>query len=160
MDSLQLTQQPIATTGMLIRRRVEEVFDAFINPDITTKFWFTRSDGRLETGKPLKWTWEMYGITISAVAKTIEPNSRIVLEWAVPGAPATTVEWRFTSVSDGTFVNITHTGFSGTGDERVQQAVDSAQGFSFVLSGLKALLEHDIRLNLIADRYPAGVAAH
>jgi len=35
-------------TGMLIRRPVAEVFEAFIDPDITTQFWFTRSSGRLE----------------------------------------------------------------------------------------------------------------
>jgi len=40
-----------ATTGMLIRRPVADVFDAFVNPELTTKFWFTRSSGRLEAGK-------------------------------------------------------------------------------------------------------------
>lgn len=36
-------------TGMLIRRPVMDVFEAFIDPDITTTFWFTKSSGRLET---------------------------------------------------------------------------------------------------------------
>lgn len=31
----------IAKTEMLIRRPVAEVFEAFIEPEITTKFWFT-----------------------------------------------------------------------------------------------------------------------
>jgi hypothetical protein len=34
------------------------------------------------------------------------------------------------------------------------------QGFSLVLAGLKALLEHDVRLNLVADRFPKGVEEH
>jgi uncharacterized protein YndB with AHSA1/START domain len=38
-------------TGMLIRRPVAEVFEAVVDPDVTTKFWFTRSSGRLEPGK-------------------------------------------------------------------------------------------------------------
>jgi hypothetical protein len=29
-----------------------------------------------------------------------------------------------------------------------------------VLAGLKALLEQDIRLNLVADRYPEGIEEH
>jgi hypothetical protein len=37
---------------------------------------------------------------------------------------------------------------------------DSTQGFSLVLAGVKALLEHDIRLNLVADRYPKGIEEH
>jgi hypothetical protein len=51
MDNLQLKQVPMAKTGMLIRKPVADVFEAFINPDITTKFWFTKSSGRLEVGK-------------------------------------------------------------------------------------------------------------
>jgi hypothetical protein len=59
-----------------------------------------------------------------------------------------------------TFVAITNRGFSGTGDEFVKQATDSTQGFSLALAGLKSLLEHGIELNLVADRYPAGIAEH
>ena len=82
MDNLQLKQVPIAKTGMLIRKPVADVFKVFINPDITTKFWFTKSSGRLEVGKQVQWDWEMYGISIPVTAKVIEANKRIVIEWA------------------------------------------------------------------------------
>ncbi len=39
MDTLQLTRVPTMNTGMLIRRPVGDVFEAFVNPDITTQFW-------------------------------------------------------------------------------------------------------------------------
>ncbi len=160
MNSLQLKQVPATKTGMLIRRPVAEVFEAFINPEITTKFWFTRSSGRLETGKQVQWDWEMYGISIPVTAKVIEPNKRIVIEW--PGySGLTTVEWIFESQEDGTtFVRISETGFSGDGDELVKQVTDSTQGFSLVLAGLKALLEHNVKLNLVADRFPKGIEEH
>jgi uncharacterized protein YndB with AHSA1/START domain len=64
----------VAQTGMLIRRPVTEVFQAFVDPEITSKFWFTKGSGR-------------------------------------------------------------------------------TQGFTFVLSGLKALLEHNVVLNLVADAH-------
>ena len=54
MKNLQLSKVPMAKTGMLIRRPVADVFEAFINPEITTKFWFTKSSGKLETGKQVK----------------------------------------------------------------------------------------------------------
>src|SRR5262249_36606342 len=38
----------------------------------------------------------------------------------------------------------------------VQQAISSTEGFTFVLSGLKAFLEHNVLLNLVADRFPKG----
>jgi hypothetical protein len=93
MENLQLKHVPVTRTGMLIRKPVAAVFEAFIDPDITTRFWFTRGSGRLEVGKQIQWDWEMYGL-------------------------------------------------------------------SLVLAGLKALLEHDVRLNLVADRYPRGIEEH
>ena len=43
MDNLQLKQVPITKTGMLIRKPIADVFEAFVNPDITTRFWFTKA---------------------------------------------------------------------------------------------------------------------
>lgn len=160
MDNLQLTHEPVMRTGMLIRRPVADVFEAFINPDITTKFWFTNSSGRLEEGNQAQWNWEMYDISIPVSVKTIEPNKRIVITW--PGySSLTTVEWEFQpQADDTTFVNITESGFTGNGDDLVKQVTASTQGFTLVLAGLKAFLEHNIRLNLVADRYPKGIEEH
>ena len=145
---------------MLIRKPVADVFEAFIDPTITTKFWFTKSSGRLQTGKQLQWDWEMYGISIPVTVKSLEPLKRIVIEWPGQNGPST-VEWLFRPLEDdSTFVSITNSGFIGNGDELVSQAADSTQGFSLVLAGLKALLEHNVRLNLVADRYPEGIEEH
>ena len=160
MDNLQLKQVPITKTGMLIRKPVADVFEAFVNPDVTKKFWFTKSSGRLEAGKQVQWDWEMYDISVPVSAKVIDSNRRIVIEWPGYSSP-TIVEWIFASQKDGTtFVSITETGFTGDGDELVKQVTNSTQGFSLVLAGVKALLEHDIRLNLVADRYPKGIEEH
>lgn len=155
-----LTQMPTMKTGMLIRKPAAEVFEAFVNPAITSKFWFTKGSGPLEPGKPVQWDWEMYGISVPVTPKVIEPNRRIVIEWPGYGG-TTTVEWTFAPQPDGTtFVSITEAGFRGDGDELVKQVTDSTQGFSLVLAGLKALLEHGVRLNLVADRYPKGIVEH
>ena len=148
------------STGMLIRRPAADVFEAFVDPAITTRFWFTKSTGRLEVGKQVQWSWEMYGVSADVTAKAIDPNERIVIEWPGDNGP-TTVEWTFSAQPDGTtFVSITESGFTGSGDDVVKQVADSTQGFTLVLAGLKALLEHDVRLNLVADRYPKGIAEH
>lgn len=157
MENYQLTQPPVSKTGMLIRKPVAEVFEAFIDPAITSKFWFTKGSGRLETGKQVQWEWEMYNASAQVEVKAVEQNKRILIEW--PGySGLTTVEWLFTPLSDSTtFVSITEAGFKGNGDEVVQQALDSTGGFTWALAGLKALLEHNIRLNLVADRFPEGL---
>ena len=156
MKNLQLKTEPVAKTGMLIRRPVAEVFAAFVDPKVTTRFWFTRSSGPLEVGKRVTWEWEMFGTSTQVVPKVVDPNRRIVVEWDGYSG-RTTVEWRFSSrEGETTFVSITESGWTGTGDELVKYAATSTQGFSWTLAGLKALLEHDIQLNLVADRFPNG----
>ena len=160
MNNLQLTQIPVAQAEMLIRKPVAEVFEAFMNPEITTRFWFTKSSGRLEAGKQVTWTWEMYNASSQVTVKDVEQNKRILIEWSGYGSP-NTVEWIFTPYgNDATFVSITNSGFSGDGDELVKQALDSTGGFTWVLAGLKAYLEHNIMLNLIADRFPKELREH
>jgi uncharacterized protein YndB with AHSA1/START domain len=155
-ESLALTRVPITETGMLIRRPVAEVFDAIVDPAITTKFWFTRSSGRLEAGQSVRWDWEMYDVSIHVTVRVVEADRRIVIEWPGYSGP-TTVEWTFEPHGETTLVRVTESNFTGTGDQLVKYVADSTQGFTLMLAGLKALLEHGIRLNLTGDRYPKGV---
>jgi len=74
-------KDPVVSPQMLIRRPVAEGFEAFVDPRITTKFWFTKGSGRVETG-----------------------------------------------------------------------------GFSLLLAGAKAYLEHGVELHLVADRHPGATA--
>ena len=160
MKNLQMTQAPVAKAEMLIRRPVAEVFGAFVKPEITSKFWFTRGSGRLETGKLIQWDWEMYGVSVQVRAKAIEENKRILIEWPA-GDKAAQVEWLLTPRKDNTtFVSITNTGFSGDrGDDVARQAIESTEAFALVLAGLKALLEHNIVLGLVQDRFPDLIAS-
>jgi uncharacterized protein YndB with AHSA1/START domain len=146
-----------AKAEMLIRKPVSDVFEAFINPVITTKFWFTKSTGKLVVGKKVEWTWEMYNHTVSVFVKSIEPNKTIIIEWGNYDE-RTTVEWTFKQLGeDSTFVSIINSGFTGEIEQLISQIRDSTEGFTMVLAGLKAYLEHGIQLNLIADRFPKGI---
>ena len=158
MKDFQLSKAPVAKAAMLIRRPVADVFQAFIDPAVTAKFWFSHGSARLEPGERVEWRWDMYGFSVPVTVKAIEPNKRIVVEWGAYDSP-TMIEWTFTARPDGTtFVSIANNGFSGSADEMVEQAIGSTEGFTFVLAGLKALLEHNVRLNLVPDRHPDGLA--
>ena len=147
-------QAPVAKVQMLIRRPVAQVFNAFIDPSMTSRFWFSKSSGRLEAGTQVRWDWEMYGAFTRVDVKAIQPNQRILIEWNGPDNPSS-VEWTFEPRGkDRTFVTVKNWGFHGTADAVVAQAIDSMGGFSLVLAGLKAFLEHRIELNLVADHAP------
>lgn len=154
MKTLRLSEEPEVRATMLIRKPVSQVFEAFLDPAVTRKFWFTRSTGRLKSGGRVTWTWEMYGVSADVHVRAIEPNERILIEWGDPGA-MTDVEWMFTPHGDdATLVSVTNSGFQGDGDQIVAQALDSLGGFTTVLDGAKAWLEHGIELNLIRDKFP------
>jgi uncharacterized protein YndB with AHSA1/START domain len=155
-----LTHSPASKAEMLIRKPVAEVFEAFVDPAVTSNFWFTKGSGRLETGTEVQWTWEMYNFSIPVSVKALEKDKKILIEWPGYSGPST-VEWSFTPYGeDTTFVSISEHGFSGDIDQLAEQLVSSTEGFTLVLAGLKAFLEHKIKLNLVADRFPGGIEAH
>ena len=154
MPKFTLKEDPEVKTGMLIRRPVKDVYQAFVDPKGTTKFWFTKSSGKLEAGKEVKWDWEMYGVSAVVKVLELEENKRIVFEWQSYMGP-TKVEWVFTPYGDeATYVEITERGFSGDGDSVVKTLVDSTGGFTWTLAGAKGWLEHGIQLNFVADCHP------
>jgi len=146
--------QAYAEAQMLIRKPVNEVFNAFIDPQQTQHFWFTKSTGKLEQGATVTWYWEMYNVSTEAMVKNIVPNERIAIHW---GNPATAVDFMFKAMpGNHTYVSIKNHGFREQGDDLIAAIRDATGGFTTVLDGLKAYLEHGIALNLIADKFPTG----
>lgn len=137
---------------MLIRKPVEDVFEAFINPEVTTNFWFTKSTGRLEEGKTITWEWEMYGVKNVVKVHQIIPNQLIRTEW---GDPSVNVDYEFKTMENGTLVVIKSYGFSQAGEDLLKVINDNTGGFTTVLDGCKAYLEHGINLRLIEDKFPS-----
>lgn len=147
-----------AKADMMIRKPVHEVFEAFIDPAITTHFWFTRSTGRLDQHKNVTWTWAMYDLDVPVNVLRIEKDRSIEVQWGGEEG-ATRVEWTFERFAENkTIVTVVNDGFKGTDEEIVAQMRDSTEGFACVLAGLKAWLEHGIELNLVADKHPKGLA--
>ncbi|KFF01607.1 SRPBCC family protein [Chryseobacterium luteum] len=136
---------------MLIRKPVKDVFEAFINPEVTTNFWFTKSTGKLQEGKTVIWEWKMYGAKSEVKVHQIAPNRLIKTEW---GDPAVQVDYEFKEMEKGTLVVIKSYGFSQTGEDLLKIINDNTGGFTTVLDGCKAYLEHGINLKLIEDKFP------
>ncbi|WP_206363205.1 SRPBCC family protein [Sinomicrobium pectinilyticum] len=143
---------------MLIRKPVAMVFEAFTDPEITKNFWFTHSSGKLEQGKKLTWEWEMYQVSTTVFVREISPDKKISITW---GDPPTTVDFEFTVLDENaTYVVIKNYGFPEKGEALLRVIKDSTGGFTTVLDGLKAFLEHGIRLNLIEDKFPYKLREH
>jgi uncharacterized protein YndB with AHSA1/START domain len=152
---------PSTDVGMLIRRPPEDVFEALADPSITTRFWYTTSTGRMAEGAELTWAWEMYGVSTTVLVQKVEPGRRIRYTWdGYDPAHPTTVQFEFIPYrDDATYLRITETGFTGDAGTQVTRALDSTAGFAFLLSSLKAALEHDITLRVTMDAHPPDLPA-
>jgi uncharacterized protein YndB with AHSA1/START domain len=143
---------PKVEVSTLIRRPPAEAFAAFVDPAVTTRFWFTKSSGPLAPGATVRWEWEMYGVADTVLVKEFEAPERFVL--AMGGGEGLTVEFRFTPREEGTVVAVTESGFSGTADEALAYVAGSTGGYTTALCAAKALLEHGIELGAVRDKFP------
>lgn len=152
----ELTRPPVVNVGMRIRRTPHDVFEALADPRITTRFWYSKSSGRMVEGAELLWEWEMYGASGHVRVVDVEDDRLIRFVWdGYDPANPTTVEFNLSSREDDTtYLVITETGFSGDADTQVARALESTAGFTFLLSSLKAALEHDITLRVVLDAHP------
>jgi uncharacterized protein YndB with AHSA1/START domain len=150
--------QNFAEAMMLVRKPVSVVFQAFIIPEITKNFWFTKGSEDLKEGSLVTWEWEMYGFSMPVYVRQIIRDQKIVIEWQ---EPITTVEFNFNEIApERTYVTIKHSGFKQSGEELLAAIKNSVGGFTTVLDGMKAYLEHGINLQLILDKYPKEVVQH
>lgn len=143
-----------AEARLVIRRPVAEVFEAFVDPAITTRFWFSRGDARLAPGVRTHWHWDHCGAQADLEVLAFEPPYALRIAWGDAGA-MTTMDWTLTPLDDArTCVEIREHGFAGDRDAVVAAALDSTGGFHLVLAGAKAWLEHGIALDLVRDHLP------
>lgn len=147
------TNEVTAKAKILVRRPRDEVFNAFIDPEIMSKFWFQRRDRGLREGDTISW---FIGDAASATeievrVKSVKRPSQIIVDWGHQ-EQFTTVTWTLDERdSDTTLLAIEECGFVGSPDEVVAQALDSTGGFNQVIVALKALLEHGASINVVAD---------
>ena len=137
---------------MLIRKSINIVFNAFVDPVIASQFWFSSSTGHLEKGKTVKWTWEKYKAVTDVHVLDIKEHELIRIEW---GEPRTKVDFKFEKISAmETYVVIKNYDIPLEGEALINFVIDSTGGFTTVLDAAKIHLEHDIQPNLVQDKFP------
>jgi uncharacterized protein YndB with AHSA1/START domain len=67
------SRRPSAKTETFVRDPAAEVFEVFIGPAGTPRFWFMR----LETRKRIRWDWKMYGFSVPINVKTLETTQTL-----------------------------------------------------------------------------------
>lgn len=143
-----------AKARILIRRPPEEAFNAFAEASAMSKFWFTRRDSGLVEGEPSVWFLgaDENAFSFEVQVKEFQRPKRMVIEWE-NGGELTQVAWTFEGVTEGeTILTIEETGFTGSRQSILKRTIDSTGGFNQVIVAAKALIEHGVGVNLVADQ--------
>lgn len=145
---------PAAKAAMLIRKPVQEVFEAMVNPDITSQFWYSKGTGRLDKEKKVEWIWEMYGAVAVVSVEQVIPNSSVSFSWGAPDI-ATHVHITFELKDDNaTFVSVEETGWDADMPNLIDLIVGQTEGWTLVMASMKAFLEQGVRIKVVEDRHP------
>ncbi|MFB7784836.1 SRPBCC family protein [Streptomyces vinaceus] len=154
---MRTEEEPAAYACMIVRKPAAVVFEAFADPTVTTRFWYSKSSGPMIPGAELRWEWETYGASVPVRVLTVEEDRLIAFEWGNYAQP-TTVTLTFSPLPgrpQDTFVEVRESGFHGQGAELVTWLNNTVGGFTTALCAMKTLLEHDIETNAVSDHHPA-----
>jgi hypothetical protein len=55
---------------------------ALRDPEHTTKFWYTKSTGKMVPGAKLHWDWEMYGASSEVTVDQVDEHRSITFSWS------------------------------------------------------------------------------
>jgi len=142
-----------AKAQMIIRKPPATVFDAFVDAHTMSKFWFTRRDDGLKQGETISW-YVGQGEDAPSVEVRVEhlqPSEKIQIQWGHRDQ-FTQVNWHIEKTIDGhSILTIEESGFTGSNQEIIKQALDSTGGFNQVIVALKSLLEHNATVNIVTD---------
>lgn len=139
--------KPVAAVSMLIRKPARECFDAFVEPRMLEKFWLKSASAPLAAGAVVRWEFLVEGAHDDVTVTAFRRDEHLAFRWS----DGVDVTIDFTPHSPGaTRVAVKATGF--TGDNLIQTAIDTTEGFAIVLCDLKTLLETGASANLVRDK--------
>ncbi|TWO63993.1 hypothetical protein FN976_28315 [Caenimonas sedimenti] len=124
-----------ATVSQLIRCSPKEAFDAFVDPAKISRFWLGSASAPLVAQGSATWRFMVPGVEDTVTADELQSPRLIALTW-----------------SDGTKLRLTFVDHAGGGTRvsaefslstrgRIDELVNTVEGYSIVLCDLKTFLE-------------------
>lgn len=140
------------TVSGRIARPCAEVCEAVADPKQLSRYFTTGGAwGRLETGSEVSWDFHDFPGAFPVKVVEADPPRRIVIEWAgqevtgESGTTRTTFEFESLEGDTRTLVTITESSWQPS-PEGAKNAFGNCEGWTGMLAGMKAWVEHGINL--------------
>lgn len=149
--STGLTDLSFTISGR-VARPCAEVYEAVADPEQLSRYFTTGgARGRLEANAEVTWDFADHPGAFAVTVLEAQPPRRIVIEWDADAAASengrTRTVFEFEPIDDDsrTLVTITETSWQPTA-EGARAAFGNCEGWTSMLSSLKAWVEHGINL--------------
>ncbi|MEI8005087.1 MAG: SRPBCC domain-containing protein [Bacteroidota bacterium] len=128
-----------------IRKPVNEVFDAIVDPVKMSNYFISYGSGPLEEGKNVTWRFPEFDMDVPVRAGKIEKNQYISFFWMSDELELTVEMNLETRENNSTLVTVTEK--SRDNDEAgIKWLMGNTEGWANFLACLKAYLEYGINL--------------
>ncbi|MNO75791.1 hypothetical protein D3C76_668530 [compost metagenome] len=131
-------------TKFKIAKPVNEVFEAIIEPEKMSNYWFSSGTGRMEQGKTISWRYEEYNAEVDIHVLKVVNNQTIIYSWG-ESDQETLVTIALTELEPAcTVIEVNESGWKETDPDIVSKMIGQKEGWVYVLTCLKAYLEHGV----------------
>ncbi len=138
----------VARASTMIAAEPARILDAFVEPDMLSRFWLASASAPLRLGQASHWTFLVPGAEAEATATALDRPHRLAWDWS----DGTGVEITLEPEGAETVVAIACSGFDGSAETQVATALVTTEGFAIVLADLKTLLESGQSAGLTAAK--------
>lgn len=154
-------------TKMEIKTTPEAIYQAFVDKDLIGKFWFSHSSENWTKGAQVNLSYDEFEANVPIEILELRENRKIIFSWG-PESDSRVITINIVPSADNTAVEIKEQGFQEYEDmlsnselsairtfeyeEILSTLLNGKGGWTFVLTCLKAYLEHgvtDLRVGLM-----------
>lgn len=132
------------TTKLKILKPANEVYEAIVDPEKMSNYWFSSGTARVEQGKTITWRYDEYNAEGVINVLEVHENEKVIFSWGGDGLE-TVVTITFKELSDTTtLIKVTETGLKEDDPEIVNKMLGQKEGWVYMLTCLKGYLENGI----------------
>ncbi|MCO0597470.1 SRPBCC family protein [Peribacillus butanolivorans] len=132
------------TTKFKILKPVNEVYEAIVDPEKMSNYWFSSGTGRVEQGKTITWRYDEYNAEVVINVLEVEEDKKIVFSWGGYGQETVVTITLKELDNTSTIIEVNELGFKEDDPEIINKMIGQKEGWVYMLTCLKGYLENGI----------------
>ncbi|MBZ5750027.1 SRPBCC family protein [Metabacillus rhizolycopersici] len=132
------------TTKLKILKPVNEVFEAIVDPNKMSNYWFSSATARVEQGKTITWRYDEYNAEGDINVLAVEENKQIAFSWGGNDQETVVAITLKELDNTSTIIEVNESGLKEDDPEIVNKMIGQKEGWVYMLTCLKGYLENGI----------------